>query len=995
MPMRFPSLEFGKILLASLVLMLVLATASRQPNAPGKVPPPADSSRLQRAMESFRIEPGLRIELIAAEPLVVDPVALAFDENRRMYVVENRGYPDPAEGGAPDTLGRIALLEDTDADGKYDRRHEFATGLTYPNGLLPWKGGVFVTCAPDIYYFKDTDNDGIADVRQVVLTGFSDSRTGQLRVSHPTLGLDGLVYVTCGLNNGKVHSPLHPERAAVEFSASDGRFDPETFEYEPTGGRSQFGLTFDAFGRRFGCSNRHPVLQVVLEPKYLRRNPHLLFNETTGHVSKVEAEAAVFPISGAITSADFIPKLMGLSHTGTFTSASGLLIFNGTGLTPSHRGDVFICESAQNLVQRQVVSQEGICFQSSLPYRDREFLSSTDEWFRPVFLQHGPEGSLYLADMHRKVIDHPSYVPEEARGSLDFESGKTDGRIYRIVREDFISPKEMYPFNSPVARVAALRSGEEWVRQTAHRLLLEQKVPPAIPLLQEAVLKAKLPESRLRALWTLHSYQALTVTILQKALADPSPGLREQGVLLAGEWVASHPELKSAIITASNDDVARVRFAGALVLGSLPSDAGVVSALAKIAARDGADRWARAAVLSGIGDRMPAFLDAFRRQGQPDSEAFSAVMQDLGLMFGHGASLAECRRLLTKTLASSGDYGWRVTTVLGIAEGVSRRAEGASKEPLRVVLGKNATATERQRLEEFLEKALSRAADEQLPIRQRTQATALLGYTNFEQSQRVVQDLLDTRNAPELQLEAVASLARLGDTRGAAFLTQKSIWSQYSPRVKSAVIGTLAARPAFTQVLLAAIAQGTVAAAEVPSANRQRLMSHKDQTIASRATELFRELEGGDRMQVYENYRSILTMKAEARAGKAVFERSCSACHTHAGKGGKVGPDLTGVRNQPADALLLHILVPNYEVYPAYQSVTVETKDGSTASGWLLAESDNALTLKTAFGTEESILRKNIKTLSNSGLSLMPDGLEQTMSKQEMAALIAFLKDVK
>src|SRR5690606_18686411 len=120
--------------------------------------------------------------------------------------------------------------EDRDGDGKYDHRSEFATGLTYPNGLMVWKGGIFVTCAPDIYYFKDTDGDGIADIKQVVLTGFSSKQTAQIRVSHPTLGLDGMVYLTSGLNSGEVTSPLHPERPPVSFTASDSRFNPETFE---------------------------------------------------------------------------------------------------------------------------------------------------------------------------------------------------------------------------------------------------------------------------------------------------------------------------------------------------------------------------------------------------------------------------------------------------------------------------------------------------------------------------------------------------------------------------------------------------------------------------------------------------------------------------------------------------------------------------------------------------------------------------------------------
>ncbi len=984
-----------KLFLLPFSILLMLAGTGKPPvKNISTAYAPADSARLKKAMESFRLEPGLRIDLIAAEPLVIDPVAMAFDENRRMYVVEDRGYPDPAEGGTPTTLGRIALLEDRNGDGKYDHRSEFATGLTYPNGIMVWKGGIFVTCAPDVYYFKDTDGDGVADIKQVVLTGFSNKQTAQIRVSHPTLGLDGKVYLTSGLNSGEVSSPLHPNRPAVKFASSDSRFDPETFEFETTGGRSQFGLTFDAYGRRFGCSNRHPVRHMVMEPWYLKRNPHLLFTETTENVSKVEAEATVFPISGAVTSAEFIPKLIGLSHTGTFTSASGVMIYNGSGLTPAHQGNIFICESAQNLVQRQVISPKGVSFSSALPYQGKEFLASTDEWFRPVFLQHGPEGALYLADMHRKVIDHPSYVPEEARGGLDFESGKADGRIYRIVNEKFKDKKSTVRFGTTQELVTALNSSEEWERQTAHRLLLEKRSKEAAPLLKQTIKTAKIPESRLRALWLLNSLQELDAATLQAAFTDKTAGVREQVILLCGNLYSKYPQLLPTVTSAAHDVDKRVRFTAALVLGSIEGKQ-AIPALASVAAKDGDDKWVRAAVLSGIGDRLPEFLTAFRSKPATNPKAFTAVMQDLGLLFGNGASLADCRVLLKDMISGSGDYGSRISTVLGLAEGVNRRSElkKSNNGVLYALLGDDATVTEKQQLDKFVNQVSLRAVNPALKPDLRVTATALLGYTDFEKSGKTLRKLMDAKNTPELQLETIGALGRLNNATGGAYLTEKNVWTNYTPRVKSAVVAALVSKPVFIDVLFNAIQQGVIAPAEISSNDRQRLMKHKEKSVADRAANIFKELEGGGRMKVYQDYRAILANKANPESGKAVFERACSACHTYAGKGGVVGPDLTSVRNQPADALLLHILVPNYEVYPSYQAISVETNDGRAISGWLMAETDNSLTLKTAFGTQESILRKNIKSLTNSGLSLMPDGLEQTMTKDEMAQLIAFLKN--
>lgn len=957
----------------------------------------ADSLALKEALASFQLEPGLRIEIIAAEPLVVDPVAFAFDEKGVMYVAENRGYPDPAEGGSPTKSGIIARLEDRDGDGKFDHRTEFVTGLTYPNGIMVWRGGVFVTCAPDIYYFKDTNGDGIADLKKVVLTGFNADKTAQIRTSHPTLGMDGWIYVTSGLNGGNVFSPEHPEREPVAFSPADGRFHPETLEFQTTGGRSQFGLAFDAFGRRFGTSNRHPLQHVVIEPWYLGRNPHLVFNQTIQNVARAEADAVVYPISNAVTSADFIPKLIGLSHKGTFTSACGPVIYYGTALEEEHLGNAFICEPAQNLVQRQVISPENVSFRSSPAYENREFLASSDSWFNPVFIGHGPDGALYLADMYRKVIDHPSYVPEAARGELDFESGKNKGRIYRIVKKDFnqkTGTPEVQLGSSASMRdlVVSLESKEEWVRSTAHRLLLERLDPAAIPMLTNLVNKGKLPEARTRALWLLESLGGLNVEILKRAFRDKVAGVREQAVLLSGILKDRYPELIHSLIKATEDEEMRVRYLATLELGSERGER-VIHALAKVAARDGENQWSRAAVLSGIGNQLPEFLERFRKTEPAENIAFAAMMQDLGELFGNAALPEDCRMLLEEMISSDGALDWRISTTLGLLKGLEGRDKIKADNGLIYALASTKPhRLKKKELSDFIEHVAALALDENGSIGPRVVATGVLGYTQFEISGGFLKELLAARNPPEIQLEAVRSLARLNDERSGLILLSKEAWSAYTPQIKSAVISALVARSPTVIQLFSAIEAKVVAPAEIPSMVRQRLLNDTDTEVRDKAALFFKDLESGGRMQVYEEFLSVLENPGDPVLGKGVFEKTCSSCHTYAGKGGEVGPDLTGVNNQPGDALLLHTIVPNYEVLPAYQAITIQTKGGRTISGWISAESENSMTLRTAFGSNESILRANIVSIQNSGLSLMPDGLEQTMTKEDMANLIAFLK---
>lgn len=945
------------------------------------------------ALRTFQLEAGLRIELVAAEPLVVSPVAFVFDGPRRLFVAENRGYPDPVEGGERTTLGRIALLEDLDGDGRFERRKEFATGLGLVNGLMLWRGGLFVTAAPEILYLKDNDGDGVADEKKVVLTGFEDSRTAQIRVSHPTLGFDGRVYVTSGLNGGKVSSPLHPERPVVTFPPRDGRFDPDSYLFENVSGRAQFGLTFDPFGRRFYCSNRHPVMQPMLEPWHLSRNPHLAFTDFAQEVSKVEAEARVWPISRASISADYIPRLMGTPHTGTFTSASGVFVFNGTGLTPAHQGNVFISESAQNLVQRQAMQPEGASFRANPVYRDREFLSTTDVWFRPVYLGSGPDGALYLADMYRREIDHPSYVPVESRGLLDFESGKDKGRIYRIVKDGPKPAPLARPADTVAGLVATLESPEEWWRAYAHRLLLERADRAAIPLLAKVAGASARPEAKVRALWLLRSLRALTEPMIVAALRDGHPGVREQGLQFAAELLGEGQGggLLPAVIATARDGDARVRFCSALALAGV-GDASVLPALASIAIADGEDRWTRAAVLSGIAGRMDAFLAAVQAERGKNPKAFAAVMEHLGRVFGGGASPETCRSFLQQMLDGEGDIGWRVASVLGLVEGYRGRggAKGAAADPFGALLG--GAGRKEPAVQAFLRSAAERSLSDQAPTRERTSAVSLLGYAEYDAMSGTFARLLDAKQPPELQVQTVRAIERIGDARGGALLIAKENWTRYTPRVREAVLTTLTARPALILVLFDAIKAGVIAAPEISSVRRTALLKHNDQKVRETAEVIFKDLEGGDRMQVYRTYRELLATSTNVARGKEAFQKACSACHSYQGSGGKVGPDLTGIRNQPADAILLHILVPNYEVYASYQTVTVTTQDGRSVSGWLAAESEASLTLRTASGTEETVARREIASLSASGLSLMPDGLEQTLEKEDVGNIVAFLK---
>jgi len=951
------------------------------------------------ALASFEIEPGYRIELAAAEPLVRDPVAIAFDERGRLYVVEIRGYPDPLDGSARvPRQGVVALLEDTDGDGRFDKRIEFARDLTYPNGIMVWNGGVFVTCAPDLLYLKDTNGDGVADERRVVLTGFDTTKTAQIRFSHPTLGLDNRVYLTGGLNGGRVTSPEHPERPPVEFTNSDSRFDPFTGALELTGGQGQFGLTFDDYGRRFVCSNRHPMQHVVLEPKYLKRNPHLAFSETVQDVSASLGQAVVWPVSADMTTASFIPTLMSAPHAGTFTAASGVHIHRGDALPVGHEGSIFICESAQNLVQRQVRSASGVTF-TSRPARDgRDFLTSRDNWFRPVFAANGPDGALYIVDMYRKVIDHPQYVPEGSRALLDFEAGRELGRVYRVVARD--RRIERRPID--LGRMSAaelsrtLEHPNAWWRETAQRLLVERRDRRAIPLVRDIAATARTAAARVHGLWTLDGLGGLEAGDITRALRDTDAAVRENALrLLSEQRVPASSELLTDVLRLVDNSDARVRLYAALTLGE-SNDARAIPALASIARRDGTDQWIRAAIFSSLRGRANEFLPAFVESPPSSRAVLAAVMQDLGQVFGAGEAQERCIDFIVRAAGTSTEFGWQPAALAGMAQGLRTRGFGRDgRSALMTLLATDSpqAATARERVAALLSRAAAAAADDSQPEDLRLSAIALLGHTDYSTAGKKLQALLGPRHTSEIQVAAVRALSQLPEPSAAADLVAAERWQTFTPQVREAVLATLMTEERHMVVLLDALDARAIAVTAVSPSRRTRLMTHRNAEIQARARERFAALTSGDRMQAYERLRpAVLAAAGSPARGEPLFDGRCASCHSFRGTGGRLGPDLSGLRNQPSDAILLHAIVPDYEISPGYEAYVIETRDGRTIFGRLESEAPNSVTLRDASYQQHVVLRSNVVSMSASTSSLMPNELERGLSDRDLADLIAFLK---
>ena len=959
----------------------------------------AKSPTAQDPLGTFQVAPEFQWELVVQEPLVVSPCALAFDEQGRMFVVENRGYPvGPAKGEPP--IGRIAMLEDADGDGRYDKRTEFATELTFPNGILPWRGGWIVTCAPDVLYLKDTNGDGRADERRVLLTGFSTTGSTQLRASHPTLGADNWVYLSAGLSGGTIVSPLKPQQPPVEFKRSDIRFHPDTGEVQLIDGASQFGMSFDNFGHRFICYNRVQVQHVASGSHWWRRNPHLAFSDTVENcpVDMIAPQpdgknsaARIFPISSNITTAD--------SHAGTFSAACAVTVYRGTAFAEKYRSAVFSCDPTANLIHVDRLVPHGPTFSAQRIHPDREVVASKDDWFRPVFLATAPDGALYVCDMYRKSIEHPDYLPVEIRKHTDFESGKNMGRIYRLRAGGNQLPQPATVFHdAPLSKLRdALAADDPWHRDTAHRLLLERRDAKAIPDLEQ-LLKAESSRpadaaAYVHALGLLAELRGVTDAELTAALQHPLPGVREYAISLAIPQFDRLPETAARVIKLAEDDDARVRFVTALALGEIKTN-DAVSALARIALRDADDRWSRAAVLSSVFEREGPFLVALiagaqTTPGTPD------LYYELGRLLGAGQPDSAWTDIFTHiTDWPKVQVLQQVPLLVGIADGLRSRHKPGTMGIFGTVLAKDDAKKSAiiDTLQDVMRRANEVAADVSQPVEIRRWATALAAHCPFEEVGETLLGLVETHQPDVLQLTAIRALAKMSSPKVAATLLERNRFGRYSPSVRQEVLSSLAASAQQLSGVLDALEAGNIDTVDFDPALRQQILNRPDESIRNRANKLWETLGSSDRDQVYEEYKSCLELPPNSENGRAVFKRVCAQCHRLDREGFAVGPDLFGIRNQPKESILLHIVVPDREITNGFRAYSVQTTDGRVLTGLISSETPTSITLRQPLGKEETLLRQDIDDLIASKASLMPPGFEKTTSRQEFADLIAYLK---
>ncbi len=561
--------------------------------------PEAKSPEASRA--SIRVRPGFHVELVAAEPTVVSPMAFEWDASGRLWVVEMRDYPLGLDGhGKPG--GVIKVLTDINGDGLPDTATVFLEGVPFPTGLIPWRKGVLIASAPDILYAEDTDGDGRADVRKVLFTGFNPGNQ-QHRLNGFDWGLDGWIYGANGDSGGKVKSIATGK--TVDISGRDFRFRPDTGEFETVSGGSQFGRHRDDFGEWFGDANPIWLWHISIPEHYLRRNPALAVKSVRHMLADRADSTRLYPISTPL------PRFNQPETFGHATSANSPTPYRDTLFGPEFERSVFISDPVYNLVHREVLEPDGATFTShrAADEQDREFLASTDDWFRPTMLKTGPDGALYLADFYRAVLEHPEWIAPETQSRLQLRAGDDRGRLYRIVPDGVrLRPVPNLERLNGAALVAAMESPNGWQRDTVQRLLVERgdTASDTAPAIRRLALTSASPKVRVQALATLGLLHHATPDLLVAALHDLHPRVRIQALQLSETLASQQPStaLFAAVLELESDPEFAVRRQLAFTLGAWKQPE-AERALERLAQREGDHAQMRPAILSSVSPGHP------------------------------------------------------------------------------------------------------------------------------------------------------------------------------------------------------------------------------------------------------------------------------------------------------------------------------------------------------------------------------------------------------
>ncbi|MFZ2278986.1 MAG: PVC-type heme-binding CxxCH protein [Prosthecobacter sp.] len=1012
----------------------------------------------QNAAKTFHVLDGFQMQLIAAEPLVTDPVAITYDEDGRAYVCEMNDYPytdkehhkHAQENPTDQSIGKVRLLTDTDGDGVFDKATVFAEGLSWPTGAACWKGGIFVTATPDVWYLKDTNGDGVADVRQKVFTGFKKLNV-QAVMNNPIWGLDHRIYVAGGSNGGEIQRapgsesvmPLPADFKPLSIKRNDFSFDPSTGDVRLESGGARFGNTFDDWGNRFLCNIRNPCQHVVLPYRYLARNPYLVVPSALNDCAEAGDQLPVYRTSPPEPWREFrakrwvqegstLPKSE-LVGAGVVTSSAGITVYRGDAYPPEYHDFVFVADVAGNLFYRMKLVPDGVTFKAVQVDGNKNFCTSDDLWCRPVNFVNAPDGCLHVCDMYREIIEHPWSIPDDIHAAVDLLRGRDQGRLFRL------APKTFQPRPTPKlstattpALVALLDHPNAWHRETAQRLLFEKQDKAAVEPLRAMVKVGKTPQGKEHALWGLHGLDHGASQ--QWTIPLPPEGSDPQGIDRKKAQLGQLPQfLLDEVLNAedTNEHLASSAWnlKAEFVAKTPPAyqrfnDEVLVMRTSRIEPGTQALMWAAFALGEAgfASDYYPERLIYLIRNGRGDpwlgiaaelSAASMSPAQVLGLFaFGPatGAPLAYYR-IIRNSAAQIARSPKDCKSVLEFLDHVCadrQPVEGHAFVPdaiiehilvgLSVGLGsKGAKLQSLNPSERVLawmaaraSMAVSKLSNRAESMDERNRQIPLLAMVPPDKAISTLMSLIKPDELPELQLAALEALGSYREPAVADMLIDA--WPKLTPALRDKAASILLSRTDRIAKLLDAIEAKKILPSQLSAATKATLGRQKAPALADRIAKLIGDGGSSNRKEVITKYEPVLSMTGDPAHGAKIYETLCMVCHRHLDRGNDVGPNLGTIKAWTAEQILTNVLDPNREVSPNFALYIVETNDGRALSGLITSETAGNLTLKCADGGTDTVLRSEIKSLTSPGISLMPEGLEAAITPQQMADLIAYLK---
>jgi putative membrane-bound dehydrogenase-like protein len=963
------------------------------------------------SLKTLQVPAGFKVDLVASEPLIDAPVAFDWAPDGRLWVVEMRDYPLGMDNhGKPG--GRIMLLKDTNGDGKYDTATVFLDNLLFPNGVMSWEKGVLITCAPDIIYAEDTDGDGRADNRVVLFSGFGEANP-QHRVNGLRWGLDNWVYCANGdfTPERTYESTDQMKATGGGFSATQGedllrlatagasirstktdkaynirnrdfRIRPDEGLLDAQTGQAQFGRDRDNWGEWFGCNHENPIWHFALDDYYLRRNPHV--NYPPSRVVMPPDLTYPATTTGRGTGA-------ALNAGGnSFTSSCSVMVYRDELLGKEFTENSFTCEPVYNLVHREVLIPERTTFTSHRAADEphQEFFASTDMMCSPVMVRTGPDGALWIADMYRKVLEHPHWLAPDWERTIDVRAGAGQGRIYRVYPENRAPRRWPNLANLDSAGLAReLENSNGWVRDKAQQLIIERHDKSQIAMLEQMATEGGTALGRLHALCTLDGLDALKPATVIGALRDSDPGVRRHAVRLTESTSRHTPEVEKVLANMVADSDSRVRMQLANSLGFCTSSI-CADALAKLLIDNATDPYIVAAAASSLNSSNLAVVASavHTSAASVPPQVSLAVLQSA---FGfHDDSAAAT---VLQGIVGTENAPLKTTQVEALASWLDSLQQGNTSLTKLAAHARPALRRELRRLSLVFSASRKQVSNPESAIAERVTAVRLLGRGDDRPDDvNTLMDLLQPESPDQLQIAAVTALGRFADAE--ALTRMIGSWPNFTPKLRMQVLDVLTNRKGGSEIIAKALDEKIVQAQEIPLVVRQRLAEDPSPVVRARIETLFADRIDQNRKKVVEAYGRATRLKGNPAHGLRLFGKVCSTCHQLGVVGTAIGPDLATDRDKPIDWFLTSILDPSRAVEPRFTSYLVTTKDGVSFTGILLDEGTTSITLVGATGDRHEILRSNIDSMICTGKSLMPEGFESQFKEQDIADIIAFLK---